>query len=153
MNYYSWLTFFSLLACMLSPANVSAQKATTDAGKTQQEVEGGIWTPQPKEVTPGKVACNNPMPAPSDADILFDGSDLAQWESVNGGEAKWTVADGVFTADKKLGNIRTRKNYRDFQLHIEWRIPVDVQDGTHSQHRGNSGVFLQGKYEIQILDS
>ncbi|MBF6629189.1 MAG: DUF1080 domain-containing protein [Proteiniphilum sp.] len=153
MNYYSWLTFFSLLACMLSPANVSAQKATTDAGKTQQEIEGGIWTPQPKEVTPGKVGCNNPIPAPSDADILFDGSDLSKWESVNGGEARWPVVDGVFTADKRMGNIRTRKNYRDFQLHIEWRIPVDVQDGTHSQHRGNSGVFLQGKYEIQILDS
>lgn len=153
MNYYSWLVIFPLLAYMLIPASVSAQKSTTDSVKTQQEVEGGIWTPQPKDVTPGKVVCNNPIPAPSDADILFDGSDLSQWESVNGGEARWAVADGVFTADKKLGNIRTKKNYRDFQLHIEWRIPVDVQNGTHSQHRGNSGVFLQGKYEIQILDS
>ncbi|NCC47243.1 MAG: DUF1080 domain-containing protein, partial [Bacteroidia bacterium] len=132
---------------------VIAQKSNTAIRKSIQEVEGGVWEPQPAIVTPSRDGCKEPIVAPSDAEILFDGSDLSQWESVNGGEARWPVADGVFTADKKLGNIRTKKIYRDFQLHIEWRIPLDVQDGTHSQHRGNSGVFLQGKYEIQILDS
>ncbi|MDD2475443.1 MAG: DUF1080 domain-containing protein [Dysgonamonadaceae bacterium] len=133
--------------------SVDAQVVTPLPDKSVQEAEGGVWSPQPREVSPGKVECYTPTPAPSDADILFDGFDLSQWESVNGGDAKWPVAEGVFTADKKLGNIRTKKIYRDFQLHLEWKIPVDVQDGTHSQHRGNSGVFLQGKYEIQILDS
>jgi hypothetical protein len=150
---YYFTRIFVLSFFLSISVGIDAQNSITDSGKTQQEIEGGVWSPQPKVVTPGKATCSNPIPAPSDADILFDGSDLSQWESVNGGAARWPVADGVFTADKKLGNIRTKKSYRDFQLHIEWRIPLDVQDGTHSQHRGNSGVFLQGKYEIQILDS
>ena len=150
------LSSFAILVLsllLLKSMSVDAQVVTPLPDKSVQEAEGGVWSPQPREVSPGKVECYTPTPAPSDADILFDGFDLSQWKSVNGGDAKWPVAEGVFTADKKLGNIRTKKNYRDFQLHLEWRIPVDVQDGTHSQHRGNSGVFLQGKYEIQILDS
>jgi len=150
------LSSFAILVLsllLLKSMSVDAQVVTPLPDKSVQEAEGGVWSPQPREVSPGKVECYTPTPAPSDADILFDGFDLSQWESVNGGDAKWPVAEGVFTADKKLGNIRTKKIYRDFQLHLEWKIPVDVQDGTHSQHRGNSGVFLQGKYEIQILDS
>lgn len=111
------------------------------------------WNPQPKAVTPGKYPCDKPIPAPSDALVLFDGTDLSQWENTNGGEAKWTIEGDILTVSRKEGNIRTKKLFRDFQLHIEWKIPADVQDGTHSQHRGNSGIFLQGKYEIQILDS
>ena len=107
--------------------------------------------PQPAVVTPGKPPSDIPTPAPSDAIILFDGKDLSQWESVNGGEAKWTVADGVVTVVKRLGNIRTKQDFRDFQLHIEWRSPANVEG--ESQSRGNSGIFLQGMYEIQVLDS
>lgn len=68
--------FCVLILFLMLPLFVVAQKSTTDSVKTRQEIEGGIWAPRPKEVTPGKVACNNPIPAPSDADILFDGSDL-----------------------------------------------------------------------------
>lgn len=153
MNQYRSISIYVLLVLLSISVVVDAQESVSESTKKTTELPGEIWAPQPKEVTPGKILCDKPTPAPSDAEILFDGKDLSQWESVNGGEAKWPVVDGFFTVDKKLGNIRTKKTFRDFQLHIEWRIPIDVQDGTHSQHRGNSGIFLQGKYEIQILDS
>ncbi|MBQ5984592.1 MAG: DUF1080 domain-containing protein [Bacteroidales bacterium] len=106
-----------------------------------------FWTPQPKIVTPGDpVTCS----APSDAIVLFDGKNLDAWESVRGGDAKWIVHDGVFTVDKSTGDIRTREKFGSFQLHIEWCVPVGITG--KSQGRGNSGVFLQDKYEIQILD-
>ena len=108
-----------------------------------------FWTPQPMVVTPGKVPCDKPTSAPSDAIVLFDGKDLSQWESVNGGEAKWSVTGGIFTVDKNLGSIRTKQSFRDFQLHIEWRAPENVEG--NSQSRGNSGIFMQGIYEIQVL--
>ncbi|MCC8144013.1 MAG: DUF1080 domain-containing protein [Tannerellaceae bacterium] len=108
------------------------------------------WTPQPPVVTPGTVTPNAVITAPSDAIVLFDGKDLSAWESVQGGAAQWTVKDGVFTVNKSTGDIRTKQEFESFQLHIEWRIPEDIT-GT-SQARGNSGVFLQGMYEIQILD-
>ena len=111
------------------------------------------WTPQPKIVTPGYATSNAFISAPSDAIVLFDGKDLSQWKSGNreGGEAKWTVHDGMFTVDKKTGDILTKQEFGDFQLHIEWQIPVNITG--ESQARGNSGIFLQDKYEIQVLDS
>src|SRR5690554_3861492 len=131
-----------VILVLLSSKSVKAGELIPISNKKMQEAPAEIWEPQPKEITPGKVTCETPTPAPSDAEILFDGSDLSQWESVNGGDAKWPVENGLFTADKKLGNIQTKNTYRNFQLHIEWQIPTDVQDGTHSQHRGNSGIFL-----------
>lgn len=107
------------------------------------------WTPQPKVVTPGDIHTNS---APSDAVVLFDGKDLSAWtSSKNGGPAEWTVGDGVFTVDKKKGDIQTRRSFENFQLHLEWCVPEGIT-GT-SQARGNSGVFLQNMYEIQILDN
>ena len=139
--------FFISMMLMSVSAWGYAQQNTPAQGTTNPDASD----PQPTVVTPGKVPCSQPTPAPSDAIILFDGKDLSQWESVNGGEAKWPVADGVVTVEKRLGNIRTKQKFRDFQLHIEWRSPANVE-GT-SQSRGNSGVFLQGIYEIQVLDS
>ena len=106
-----------------------------------------FWTPQPKVVTPGDIKTNS---APSDAIVLFDGKNLDAWQSARGGEAKWKVHDGVFTVDKKAGDILTKESFGSFQLHIEWCVPENIT-GT-SQARGNSGVYLQDKYEIQILD-
>ena len=106
-----------------------------------------FWTPQPKVVTPGDSKTNS---APSDAIVLFDGSNLDAWKSDRGGEADWTVHDGVFTVDKSKGDILTKQSFGSFQLHLEWCVPENIT-GT-SQARGNSGVFLQDKYEIQILD-
>jgi len=109
-----------------------------------------FWLPQPVIVTPGDIQKNT---APSDAIILFDGKDLSAWESVkDASPAGWTVnGDGTFTVNKKAGDIRTKETFDSFQLHIEWSIPTNIT-GT-SQARGNSGVYMQGMYELQVLDS
>ncbi len=153
MNQHRSKSFFVSLLLLPISAVAIALESVPASGKTTTEQPAEIWKPQPREVTPGKNCCDQPVTAPSDAIILFDGKDLSQWESVNGGEAKWPVADGIVTVNKKKGNICTKDSFRNFQLHIEWKIPVEVQNGTHTQHRGNSGIFLQGRYEIQILDS
>jgi len=105
-----------------------------------------FYDPVPPKVTPGE----NNQP-PSDAIVLFDGSDLSEWESVNGGEAEWEVENGMFTVVPKKGAIRTKQNFGDFQLHVEWRSPQEIVG--EGQGRGNSGIFLQGIYEVQVLDS
>ncbi len=91
-----------------------------------------------------------PGPPPSDAIVLFDGKDLSQWQSVNGGEARWKIEDGVMTVNG-TGNIVTKEEFADVQVHVEWAAPKEVKG--HGQERGNSGVYLQGRYEIQVLDS
>jgi hypothetical protein len=101
--------------------------------------------PQPRVVTPGA----NGSP-PSDAVILFDGSDLSAWESVRGGDPGWKVQDGCMEVVKGAGDIQTRAEFGDCQLHLEWMAPSAVEG--ESQGRGNSGVFLMGRYEIQVLD-
>lgn len=105
------------------------------------------WTPQPKVVTPGCITTNS---APSDAIVLFDGKDLSAWESLKGEAAGWNVHDGVFTVNKKAGDIQTKQKFDNYQLHIEWCVPENIT-GT-SQGRGNSGIFMQGMYEVQVLD-
>jgi len=109
-----------------------------------------FWLPQPDIVTPGNIATNS---APSDAIILFDGKNLSAWESVRDkSEAKWIVnVDGTFTVNKPSGDIQTKQVFDNFQLHIEWFVPANITG--ESQARGNSGIFLQGKYEVQVLDS
>jgi len=110
------------------------------------------WTPQPEVVTPGNTTKNAAMTAPSDALVLFDGKDLSQWKSAkDNGDAKWNVHDGVFTVDKEAGDILTKKDFGDYQLHLEWQVPVGIEG--KNQARGNSGIFMQDKYEIQILDN
>ncbi|MDR0537335.1 MAG: DUF1080 domain-containing protein [Tannerellaceae bacterium] len=110
------------------------------------------WTPQPKVVTPGTATGNAFLSAPSDAIVLFDGKDLSEWESPkDGSPAQWNVHDGVVTVNKKAGDIQTKRKFENFQLHIEWMIPANIT-GT-GQVRGNSGVYMQGKYEVQVLDS
>ena len=102
----------------------------------------------PRVVTPG----TSPGAPPSDAIVLFDGKDLSQWESEkDGSPALWTVAEGVATVKAGTGSIRTKRGFGDVQLHIEWATPAEVKG--EGQERGNSGVFLQSTYELQILDS
>ncbi len=91
-----------------------------------------------------------PGPPPSDAIVLFDGKDLSQWQSVNGAEARWKIEDGVMMVNG-TGNIITKEEFADVQVHVEWATPKEVKG--HGQERGNSGVYLQGRYEIQVLDS
>ncbi len=101
--------------------------------------------PQPRIVTPG----DKPGDPPSDAIVLFDGKDVSKWMASDGGEAKWKVENGAMEVTR-TGNIQTREHFGDCQLHIEWAAPAEVKG--ESQGRGNSGVFLMGKYEIQVLD-
>ena len=110
-----------------------------------------FYSPEPPVVTPGDNLPGGGFSAPSDAIILFDGKNLSAWENTNGGPAEWKVENGIVTVDKSKGDIRTKEKFENFQLHIEWRIPEGIQG--EGQSRGNSGVYLQGMYELQILDS
>jgi hypothetical protein len=92
----------------------------------------------------------DPGPPPADAIVLFGGTDLSQWQREGGGEAAWEVKEGVATVNR-TGNIVTKQPFGDCQLHIEWATPAEVSG--EGQGRGNSGVILQGRYELQILDS
>ena len=105
--------------------------------------------PQPPVVDPGRFTTS--APPPSDATMLFDGRSLAGWEADGGGAAGWTVRDGYFEVAPGTGGIHTRQTFGDVQLHIEWSAP-DPPAGA-GQDRGNSGVFLMGRYEVQVLDS
>ncbi|MEK7678053.1 MAG: DUF1080 domain-containing protein [Verrucomicrobiota bacterium] len=108
--------------------------------------------PQPKIVTPGTFSSpEQPGKPPSDAIVLFDGTDLSKWESSNGSPAKWLVTNGVMQVAPGSGEIRTKDKFADCQLHIEWAAPQEVKGD--SQGRGNSGIFLMGLLEIQVLDS
>ncbi|MFN7930091.1 MAG: DUF1080 domain-containing protein [Blastocatellia bacterium] len=90
--------------------------------------------------------------APSDAIVLFDGKDLSNWKSLrDGGEAKWAVRDGYMEVAGRTGDIATKQEFGDCQLHIEWATPAEVKGS--DQGRGNSGIFLMGLYELQVLDS
>lgn len=107
-----------------------------------------IWDPEVPVITPGET----PRDAPSDAIVLFDGTNLElEWTNGQGGKPEWTVADGAMTVKKGTGIIKTKRTFEDYQLHIEWRSPAEVVG--ESQGRGNSGVFMQGIYEVQILDN
>jgi hypothetical protein len=99
-------------------------------------------------VTPGQA----PSDAPSDAIVLFDGSNLDNWVSDKGGEpAAWKVENGYMEMVPKAGSIQTKEKFGSCQLHVEWAAPD--MPGEKSQSRGNSGVFLMSRYEIQVLDN
>lgn len=107
--------------------------------------------PQPRVVTPGTESSQAaPGRPPSDAIVLFDGTDLSGWVGRDGGPARWKVENGYAEVVARAGDISTRREFGDCQLHVEWAAPSEVQG--ESQGRGNSGVFLMGRYEIQVLD-
>lgn len=130
----------AILAALLLSATACADGPLADPKLTE------IWDPEPALVTPGAGTA-----PPSDAIVLFDGTDLSAWRRAERGDAGWSVADGAMTVVPKSGDIQTRQAFGDVQLHIEWRTPVVIEG--ESQGRGNSGVFLQGLYEVQVLDS
>ncbi|MCF7668642.1 MAG: DUF1080 domain-containing protein [Verrucomicrobia bacterium] len=100
---------------------------------------------EPVKVTPGADGA-----PPSDAIVLFDGSDTSKWKGDGGGAVKWKVENGYMQVNG-TGNILTKDEFGDCQLHVEWSVPKDITGD--DQGRGNSGVYLQGRYEIQVLDS
>ncbi|MFW5657148.1 MAG: 3-keto-disaccharide hydrolase [Bacteroidota bacterium] len=105
-----------------------------------------IWEPVPPKVTTGEQGA-----APSDAIILFNGNDLSKWQSTEGGEAKWKVENNAVTVVPQSGAIKTKDKFGSCQLHIEWRSPSEIKG--EGQGRGNSGIFLMERYELQVLDS
>jgi Domain of Unknown Function (DUF1080) len=108
--------------------------------------------PLPPVVDPGTAGTQeSPGRAPSDAVVLFDGKDLSRWVHKDGSAAKWKVESGYFEVVPKTGDIHTRGAFGDCQLHVEFAEPLPAKG--ESQERGNSGVFLMGLYEIQVLDS
>jgi len=106
--------------------------------------------PLPRAVA-APAASENPVPPPSDAVVLFDGHDLSGWENVEGRPAGWKVENGYMEVVPRSGSIRTKKAFGDCQLHLEWASPTVIEG--EGQGRGNSGVFLMGRYEIQVLDN
>jgi hypothetical protein len=107
-----------------------------------------VFDPEVKIIQPGATD----MEAPSDAIVLFDGTDVnKEWEDTRGNPSKWTVKDGTLISIKGSGYIQTKRKFGSIQLHIEWKTPSEVTG--ESQGRGNSGVFLQERFEVQVLDS
>ncbi len=135
MGKISILLFIALCNSLLSYGQEGDPKATE------------VWTPVPNVITPG----TNSGEAPSDAIQLFNGKDFSNWTDLNGKAPKWKIKDGIMTVDKGSGNIRTKQGFGSCQLHIEWRTPAEVSES--GQGRGNSGIFLMGQYEVQVLDS
>jgi len=132
---------------MLLCATLFAQEANHDLGYTNTPMLPGLpfhvhdpARPRPPAVTPGTQGS-----APSDAIVLFDGKYLSHWTG------KWKVENGYFEVVPKAGDLVSKEKFGDVQLHIEWASPAQVKG--NSQGRGNSGVFLQGRYEVQVLDS
>ncbi len=141
-----------VLTSLASMATLVCAQASTELKPEDTEV----WEPVPAVVTPG-ATCSV---APSDAIVLFDGKNLDEWVSAQDhAPAKWIVGDGIMTVSKALGvgNIETKRKFKNYQLHIEWRIPENITGS--GQARGNSGVFLASTgpgddgFELQVLDS
>ena len=137
-----------ILAILAAATIATTPSSAQDRGDTEEMDPRAteVWEPEPPV-----VSARPDGSAPSDARVLFDGSDLSAWESVDGGPARWTVEDGAMTVVPGTGDIQTRQSFGDVQLHVEWRTPSEIQG--EDQGRGNSGVFLMGRYEVQVLDS
>jgi Domain of Unknown Function (DUF1080) len=129
----------TLLVCSLVAA-ASAAAALLGTAQDPREYKSGVVWPEPPVITPGQDGG-----PPSDAVVLFDGKDLSKWV---GGE-KWPIKDGYATSAR--GDIKTKDSFGDIQLHLEFATPAEAKG--RGQGRGNSGVYLMERYEVQILDS
>ena len=143
--------FLSLTAFAKTALAQYEDRAAIDPAATEYYVEVPV-------VVPGGPALAEPVALPpEDATVLFDGSDLSAWVNARGEPAHWTVEAGVLTVAPGAipyppgGDITTRDSFANFQLHLEFRTPAVVEG--EGQGRGNSGIFLQGRYELQILDN
>ena len=147
----SRLLALPLVAALTLP--LVAQQAPSTATQKPRPQDTEVWEPVPKVVAPGTSTAT----PPADAIILFDGKNLDEWVATKDkSPAKWTLADGVMTVNKPAGNIETKRSFKSYQLHLEWRIPEKISGS--GQGRGNSGLFLASTgpgdagYELQILD-
>jgi hypothetical protein len=131
---------FLRVVTLWSASILTLQAQITDPKATE------VWTPEPRLVTPGEGT-----QAPSDAIVLFDGKKLDEWLSAkDSSAAKWEISEGAMTVKPGTGDMITKRNFSDFQLHLEFATPEIVKG--EGQGRGNSGIFLQNRYEVQVLD-
>jgi len=137
--------FWAYCPLLFSLVTTVAQAQITDPKATE------VWQPEPRIVTSGSTAAQ----PPSDAIVLFDGKNLSAWKSVKDSTlaASWDIntAEASMTVKPNTGDIQTKRSFGDCQLHLEFRAPIVVKG--EGQGRGNSGVFLQSRYEVQILDA
>ena len=149
----SCLAFFGTQFCFAADKKSHKRPGYTDTPM----LPDGKWRvhdstrPYPQVVDPGPIEKQKgfPFKAPNGAIVLFDGKNLSKWTG-RGGKASWKVENGYFEVNR-TGGINTKEKFKDFRLHIEWASPSQVKGS--SQGRGNSGVFLIGAFEIQVLDS
>ena len=133
---------YVLVSCALLCTDLALAQTNAPArGKAAKPM-----LPQPRLVTPGVAGA-----PPSDAIVLFGGTDLSAWRSVKTNAPMWKLEQGYLEVMPGAGHICTKQEFRDVQLHIEWATPAAVSGS--GQGRGNSGAFLMGRYEIQVLDS
>ncbi len=149
MNYKILAGLLTTLPCLMGSVSFAQIQTGKDGKPTTKDPEvTEYYSPVPNEVTPGSVPYSNP----SDAIVLFSGKDATAWKSAKtGNESEWTLADGILSVAPGKGDLETKQKFGSFQLHIEWRIPASVTGS--GQERGNSGIYLQGLYELQVLDS
>jgi len=168
-----WCLHARQLVFMAALALVSTATSAQTAGTADEHIEGftntsilpgGKWhqhdpnRPQPDVVTPGATFSQG-APPPSDAEVLFDGTDLSKWQGGQGKDLNWAVRDAAWKVQDgyvevtppKGEDIRTRGKWSDFQLHVEWAAPTPPKG--HGQARGNSGILINNMYEVQVLDS
>lgn len=146
-----------LLSAFLISSYLKAQQPNWDS-LAKEAAKTEIYTPVPPIVIPGR----SPQDAPSDAIILFNGKNLDAWYGDDSTKSPgWDIKNGIVTVNKKTGGIITKQKFMDYQLHLEWRIPVNIKGS--GQYRGNSSVllvylgmkdkFFEQGYDLQILDS
>jgi hypothetical protein len=137
---------------------VYAQQKRQIGYKDTPFLPGGKWhvhdgdRPRPKVIDPGTPSTQEtPGRPPADAIVLFDGKDLSNWRDEKGNPSKWKLEGGTLVTTPGTGQIYSRQEFGDCQLHVEWSTPNPPRG--QDQDRGNSGVFLMGRYEVQVLDS
>lgn len=148
ITYIKSISSITLLACC--QLTYAAETTAVKLEPWQQAQATEVWQPIPKKITAriGDV--------PSDAIALLD-HDLSSWESTKGDDAKWQFKDGQLTVTAGEGEILTKQSFCDAQYHVEWQAPQVITDKKgktlEGQSRGNSGFFIQERYEVQVLDS
>lgn len=142
------------IACQQNDSD-NNEAETAMAGEQEQQEQDREWAPEDTEfyepVPPVVEPGDGFIDPPSDAIILFEGSDFSAWEPAGGGDVEWTLEDGAMTVEAGTGNIITKERFGSVQLYLEWRSPAEIEG--EGQGRGNSGVFLQRRYEVQVLDA
>ncbi|MHC4215105.1 MAG: 3-keto-disaccharide hydrolase [Planctomycetota bacterium] len=151
IRFLLWVTLAIVLTTVFGCASNGVQK------QYEWEVHDKN-RPQPTVIEPGQPGTQQTSGrAPSDAIVLFDGTDLSKWQKGDGQEPKWKVENGYMEITRRTGSIKSKQSFGSCQLHIEWATPTEIKNKKgkllKGQGRGNSGAYLMTKYEIQVLDS